>query len=330
MLSCLKNENLKNRDWSTEEDHLLLELIKSNEYGQNNKFKWANISQSFNQKISSKNNFRLGKHCRERFFNHLNPRLRKGDWSNQEDVILLTNYLKFHKRWSKINSYLEGRNDNSVKNHFYKLMKTNNLIEKHRKQISDDKIQQLIEKLMTMNDNHSQSKNPFKIEIKPQHNLQFSSNSNDSYFLEDRLNESLNLVITTPYFTMDEKPKLKDHSSDFEEENCSDSNNNQKNTEEDFLFFSPNQRTHNFPQCFDNNAHEQNIHEIIESSKNKKKWNCEILKNGQTENLEDKKKLKKILAKSPTNEKTGEMFFLERIFSEIEKINIYERKTFFF
>lgn len=40
-------------------------------------YKWNEIAEELNKKVNGKFSFRLGKHCRERWLNHLNPILKK-------------------------------------------------------------------------------------------------------------------------------------------------------------------------------------------------------------------------------------------------------------
>lgn len=122
-------------------------LMNSPEYGTNNKYKWTKIAQTLNETLKKQTNLRLAKHCRERFFNHLKPNLRKGDWTVEEDIQLLKYFLVFHQKWSQINAKLSGRNDNIVKNRFYKLMKENKLMSKSRKKFNDENIAELIRRL---------------------------------------------------------------------------------------------------------------------------------------------------------------------------------------
>jgi len=46
---------------------------------------------------------RNGKQCRERWLNFLNPSIRKGKWTVQEDLLLLQKQKEFGgNKWSKI------------------------------------------------------------------------------------------------------------------------------------------------------------------------------------------------------------------------------------
>ena len=100
----------KKENWTEEEDKLLLSLVQK--YGAKN---WTEISTSFMN--------RLGKQCRERWYNHLSPDVNKSKWTEQEDLVLLHAYMEFGSRWSIIAGYLPGRTDNSIKNHYNSTIK---------------------------------------------------------------------------------------------------------------------------------------------------------------------------------------------------------------
>lgn len=49
---------------------------------------------------------------RERWNNHIDPRLKKGGWTETEDRIVLKLYQKMGTKWAEIARNLTGRNEN--------------------------------------------------------------------------------------------------------------------------------------------------------------------------------------------------------------------------
>ena len=75
-MSSTKRHHIK-KLWTKKEDSLLKALVEVQ-----GAIKWS--------KIAAKLPGRTSKQCRERFHNHLDVGLKKGDWSKEEDQIILT------------------------------------------------------------------------------------------------------------------------------------------------------------------------------------------------------------------------------------------------
>lgn len=108
---------LNKSPWTKNEDDMLEELVKDKGAAH-----WREIAMELHSR-SGTNQFRQSKQCRERWTNHLDPSLKKGSWSNREDVILLKEFLSKGKKWSDIAKRLPGRTENSVKNRWVSLLK---------------------------------------------------------------------------------------------------------------------------------------------------------------------------------------------------------------
>lgn len=61
---------------------------------------------------------RSAKQCRERWDLSVNPKLKKKNWTEEEDKIIVELHNKFGNKWAFIASQIPGRSDNAIKNRF--------------------------------------------------------------------------------------------------------------------------------------------------------------------------------------------------------------------
>ena len=59
----------------------------------------------------------MGKQCRERWYNHLDPNINKGAWTREEDEAIIDTHEKLGSKWAQIARVVgNGRTDNAIKN----------------------------------------------------------------------------------------------------------------------------------------------------------------------------------------------------------------------
>ena len=102
--------NCPNSTWSEQEDTIILNYVKEN--GPNN---WAKLALLLPG--------RVGKQCRERWRNFLDPNVKHEPWTKEEDDKLIQLHETYGNQWVKIAALIPGRSDNTVKNRWNSTVK---------------------------------------------------------------------------------------------------------------------------------------------------------------------------------------------------------------
>ncbi|XP_019169050.1 PREDICTED: myb-related protein 308-like [Ipomoea nil] len=122
---CCSKVGLKKGPWSAKEDSMLTTYIQHHGVGH-----WRSLPKNAGL-------LRCGKSCRLRWMNYLRPGIKRGNFTPEEDDLIVRLHSLIGNRWSLIAGRLPGRTDNEIKNywntHLLKKLKSAGFESKPRK-----------------------------------------------------------------------------------------------------------------------------------------------------------------------------------------------------
>ncbi|KAJ0766003.1 putative transcription factor MYB family [Helianthus annuus] len=103
---CCDKVGVKKGPWTPEEDIIIVSYIQ--EHGPGN---WRSIP-------TNTGLLRCSKSCRLRWTNYLRPGIKRGNFTDQEEKMIIHLQALLGNRWAAIASYLPQRTDNDIKNYW--------------------------------------------------------------------------------------------------------------------------------------------------------------------------------------------------------------------
>nr|AXY87631.1 myb-related protein 308-like protein [Cymbidium sinense] len=103
---CCEKAHTNKGAWTKEEDERLVAYIKVHGEGC-----WRSLPKAAGL-------LRCGKSCRLRWINYLRPDLKRGNFTEEEDELIIKLHSLLGNKWSLIAGRLQGRTDNEIKNYW--------------------------------------------------------------------------------------------------------------------------------------------------------------------------------------------------------------------